>query len=219
MTGLNLTHRVRLPDTASPAPAVVMVHGWLGDENVMWVFENTLPKQVVAISPRAPFFIDDPGEPHPGYGWYRHQGDAESFMQGLTALREFVTQLPAVYPVDPARVVLVGFSQGAALCYALMLEHPEVAAATAALAGFIPEAAASWIAPGRLSRKPVFIAHGAQDDTVAIEEAVHAREAMTLCEASVEYHDYASGHKLSAQGMRDLRAWLGRILRPISEGK
>jgi phospholipase/carboxylesterase len=208
MAELNLPHRVRLPDsTTSPAPAVVMVHGWLGDENVMWIFENTLPKSVVAVSPRAPFFID---EAQKGFGWYLNRKDSESFRQGLNALHDFVTGLPAAYPVHPARIVLMGFSQGAAMCYALMLEHPEATAAVAGLAGFIPEAATPWLAPGRLSGKSVFIAHGLEDETVSIEEAARAREALSQCGADVEYHEYAAGHKLSAQGMRDLKAWLAR---------
>jgi len=187
-----------------------MVHGWLGDENVMWVFENTLPKNVVAISPRAPFLIDDPKESHARYGWYHNRTDAESFAHGLSAFREFVIQLPAAYPVDPARIVLMGFSQGAAMCYALMLSQPDGVAATAGLAGFIPEAATLWIAPDRLHGKSIFIAHGTHDNTVTIEEAAHAREVLSRCGAHIEYHEYVTGHKLSAQGMRDLKVWLTR---------
>ncbi len=121
-------------------------------------------------------------------------------------------RLPEVYPVDASRIVLMGFSQGAAMCYALTLASPTVVAATAALAGFLPDLARQWIIPGRLDGKPIFIVHGLNDTTVPIEEAVRAREALALAGANVSYHEYAIGHKLSAQGMRDLKVWLEKSL-------
>lgn len=206
MPALNLIHRIRLPRSSSPSPAIVMVHGWLGDENAMWAFDRVLPLNAVAVTPRGPF---EAGE---GFGWTAIRGDGDTFDEGLSALREFVTRLPEVYPVDPSRVVLMGFSQGAAMCYTLMLASPPVAAATAALAGFLPDSARQWIASGRLSGKPIFIAHGLNDTTVPVEEAVRAREALALAGANVSYHEYTIGHKLSAQGMRDLKAWLEKSL-------
>ena len=111
MPDLNLVHRVRLPpDVSGPVPAIVMVHGWLGNENVMWAFASALPGRALAISMRAPVESDG------GYGWMQADrvepsGDgAGSFEQGLAALREFVIQIPRAYPVDPGRVALMGFS-------------------------------------------------------------------------------------------------------------
>lgn len=213
MPSLNLIHRSRLPDSlSSPAPAVVMVHGWLGNENVMWQFEKTLPSGVIAVSPRAPFQVES------GYGWSPPSPPApggeggRGDEGGLSALREFVSRLPEVYPVDPSRIVLMGFSQGAAMGYALALSEPAVIAGVAALAGFLPDGARQWIAPGRLAGKPVFIAHGAEDTAVPIEAAVSAREAMITCGADVTYAEYPTGHKMNAQGMRDLKAWLKAVL-------
>src|SRR6185503_1040701 len=152
-----------------------MVHGWLGNENVMWAFASALPGRALAISMRAPVESDG------GYGWMQADrvepsGDgAGSFEQGLAALREFVIQIPRAYPVDPGRVALMGFSQGAALSYGLALSDPPLAPAVAALSGFLPEPARRWIAPGRLAGRRVFIAHGSNDTVVPLEDAVRAR--------------------------------------------
>ncbi len=206
MPSLNLIHRSRLPDSiSSPAPAVVMVHGWLGNENVMGQFEKTLPPGVVAVSPRAPFEVEG------GYSWSPPSPSGRG-VGGEGALRQFVSRLPEVYPVDPSRIVLMGFSQGAAMVYALTLSEPALIAGVAALAGFLPDHARQWIAPGRLAGKPVFIAHGAKDTAVPIEDAVSARDAMITCGADVTYAEYPTGHKMNAQGMRDLKAWLKAVL-------
>jgi phospholipase/carboxylesterase len=209
MPPLELVHRTYLPPAAAGqlAPVVVMVHGWQGDEKVMSVFERTLPPGAAIVSPRAPIDMQNAG-----FGWYQPVDDETSQLAGLAALREFVAGLPTAYPVDPNRVILMGFSQGAAMCNALLLSDPPLVAAVASLAGFLPEAAQRWVQPGRLAGKSVFIAHGTDDTTVPTARAQAARDALQSAGATVEYHDYPITHKLNAQGMRDLKDWLARQL-------
>ncbi len=202
---LNLVHRVHVPTTEPYRvyPAVVLVHGWLGDEKVMSIFERTLPPRVVTVSPRGPFPAGGDA-----FGWFSHDGDPQSFAEGLAALSSFVRDLPERYPVDPGCVVLMGFSQGAAISYGLALSEPEQVAAVAGLAGFLPEPARAWLAPGRLAGKPIFVAHGQADDTIPIDHARRAAEALRGAGAQVSLHEYPAGHKLNADGMADLKAWL-----------
>ena len=204
-----LVHRTQLPHLAPGqlAPAVIMIHGWQGDEKVMTIFERTLPPGVAIISPRAPLDMNNGG-----FGWYQPVDDENSQLAGLAALRAFVSGLPARYPIDPRRIILMGFSQGAAMSNALLLSDPALVAAVASLAGFLPESARRWLKTGRLAGKSVFIAHGTADTTVPAERALAARDALQSAGATVEYHDYPMAHKLNAQGMRDLKDWLARQL-------
>jgi len=188
-----------------------MVHGWQGDEKVMSVFERTLPPAVAIISPRAPLDMHNAG-----FGWYEPVDDEASQLAGLATLREFVAGLPAEYPIDSNRVILMGFSQGAAMSNALLLSDPPLVAAVASLAGFLPQAARRWLQPGRLTGKSVFIAHGTADTTVPTARALAARDDLMSAGANVEYHDYPITHKLNAQGMRDLKDWLARQLPALS---
>jgi phospholipase/carboxylesterase len=206
---LSLVHRVHLPQVPAGqlAPAVVMVHGWQGDENVMSIFDRTVPAGVAIISPRAPLDMQNGG-----YSWFQPVDDEAAQLTGLSALREFVAGLPAAYPIDPAKTTLMGFSQGAAMCNALLLSDPLLATGVASLAGFLPEAARRWVQPGRLAGKSVFIAHGTADSTVPTERAQAARDALKEAGAEVEYHEYPVAHKLNPQGMKDLKAWVGRVI-------
>lgn len=213
MLDLNLKHRARIVAGESIRPAVVLVHGLFGDENSMWAFENVLPEQVHAVSMRAPL---DTGN---GFSWFNVSplsGDTgaseDSFNAALSALSDFVRQLPRVYPIDEQRLLLVGFSQGAAVSYGLLLSEPHLATGMAALAGFLPKPARRWLTPARLTGKSVFIAHGLEDATLPIEEAVAAREAMLLAGAQISYNEYAVGHKMTLQGLRDLKAWLKQVV-------
>jgi phospholipase/carboxylesterase len=206
MAELNLVYRSRLPDAESVPPAVVLVHGWLGNENVMWAFERALPPEAAVFSPRAPV------EAEGGYGWWLEREDADGLRHGLAALREFVTALPRVHSIDPARMVLVGFSQGAAVSAALLLSDPGLLRGVALLAGFLPEVAHRWTAPGLLAGKRVFITHGLKDGTVPVAEARRARDTLLGAGAEVTYSEHLVGHKLSLAGQRELRRWLAATL-------
>ncbi|RME75631.1 MAG: hypothetical protein D6784_07555, partial [Chloroflexi bacterium] len=215
-----LVHCARMPKTASltrPAPAVVMLHGWGGDEAAMWVFRQAVPAAAAIITPRAPI---DPGIG--GYVWFtyldaaRAHPDPGVLQSSLKRLRHFLHSLPDVYPVDPARLVLVGFSQGAAMVNSIVLGgyiHP---LGVVSLAGFIPNL------PGRTTgavvrpNLPVFIAHGLRDDVVSVEEGRRVRDLYTRQGANVTYREDPVGHKVHTRTIKALKSWLDGLLQPAS---
>jgi phospholipase/carboxylesterase len=213
MPTIDLVHRAQIPPEAGPnqpAPVVVMVHGWLGDETVMGIFKQTVPPGAAVIAPRAPFALNG------GYIWYqRDQGqlqpETESLWAGRNQLAEFLAGLPDHYPVDPSRMVLMGFSQGAALCNTIALTQPGQVQGVASLAGLIPDVVVETAQPD-LAGLPVFIAHGSQDETIPLAAARQARDVYTRWGAQVTYGEYPTGHKLTTQGMADLKKWLAKII-------
>lgn len=206
MVELNLVHRARLPETASRVPAVVMVHGWLGNENVMSAFDHVLPLGVAAISPRAPFAVES------GYCWSLAQEDRESFAAGVAALREFITALPQQYPVNASQITLIGFSQGGAVCATVLAQAPELVRGVAILCGLLPGMARKALSehPSALSGKPVFITHGTKDETVPVEQAREARDLLLRAGADVAYSEFPVEHKLNPESLRLLKAWLSK---------
>lgn len=207
MVELNLVHRVRLPQTPGRAPAVVLVHGWLGNENVMSAFEHVLPPGLAAFYPRAPFAVES------GFCWSTAQTDRESFIHGAAMLREFVAALPQQYPIDAEQVVLMGFSQGGAVCATVFAQAPELARGVAILCGLLPGLARKALNehPAALSGKRVFITHGTKDETVPIEQAREARAIFLQAGAEVAYSEFPVGHKLNPEGLRQLKHWLANL--------
>lgn len=209
LTALGLPHRVWIPHGAGPHPTLIMAHGLDGNEDVTWVFARTAGPEWLILTPRAPLPTTD------GFSWYPSATpdrvpDTAAFAAGLTALERFIDGAIRWYPVDPERIVLLGFSQGAALGYSYAFAHRERLSGLAALAGFIP-VTAPRLPP--MNNLPVLILHGIHDDRVPIEYARMARERLQAEGAVVTYEESAIGHKLSAQGMRTLSAWLADRLK------
>jgi phospholipase/carboxylesterase len=211
-----LTHAVYLPEAATasqPAPLVVMVHGWAGDESVTWVFRQTSPPEAAIITPRAPLQL-----PEKGFAWFRYQDetdfvpDPEMLTEALQRLEQFLSSLPALYPIDPARLILMGFSQGAMMINALALTRPNLIKGVVSLAGGIPQTPELLQSSTPLDGLPVFIAHGTRDETVPLSAALQTRDIYSRLGATVTYREYDAAHKLSSQGVKDLKQWLAEQL-------
>lgn len=210
-----LIHCVRLPEQAGPerpAPALVMLHGWRGDESSMWIFKQVIAAGVAAITPRAPLELK-PQE----YAWYRHSGarpaaDPDSIREGLDYLVHFLTSVPNQYPIDPNRLLLVGFSQGAAIGNGLVLSRPDLVIGMASLAGMVPDLPPDMVRAGGVAGLPVFIAHGVHDQVVPVQEARKARDVYAELGADITYGEYKTKHKMTVQGIKDLKAWVAGVL-------
>jgi len=210
-----LVHCVRLPAGASlsqPAPAVVLVHGWGGDETRMWVFKQVISGRTAIITPRAPIELEQGGYVWFDYAGERTRPDPDSLAENVGRLKQFVRSLPDLYPIDPARLALLGFSQGAAMVNILVSQAPELAAGAASLSGFFPTGPEQPAPTGRLAGRPIFIAHGVRDDIVPLSAARHTRAVYTRLGAAVTYGEYSVGHKANTPELNDLKEWLARVL-------
>lgn len=197
--------RSREPDGPGPHPLILLVHGRTGDENVMWIFAQRLPKDSLLVAPRGLY-----PDPEGGFTWYPDQGrdwpEITAFEPAVQALDELLD--PGHFPdVDWTDVRMVGFSQGAALVYSYGLVHPDRVRALAGLAGFLPEGAQTLSGNRPLDGKPVFVAHGTEDITVPV---ARGRDAVRLLEeagAKVTYCEDSVGHKLSLNCFKGLEAF------------
>jgi phospholipase/carboxylesterase len=201
-----LAYRYLQPDGPGPYPTVVLLHGRLGNEDVMWLFRHVIPRPWLVFAPRAPL-----AEQGGGFSWhvqpYGQWPELAAFDPAVAALTRFLRALPRLYNADPERLYLMGFSQGAAVAYAAALSQPNITRGIAGLVGFVPRVQPEAIA-GRLNGLPVFMAVGEQDPIVPYAEARRSAEALRQAGADLEYHEYPTEHKLTASGIDDLRAWL-----------
>jgi phospholipase/carboxylesterase len=109
-------------------------------------------------------------------------------------------------------LILMGFSQGAMMSNALALTHPDRIKGVVSLAGGVLQAPDLLQSSISLAGLPVLIAHGTRDETVPLSAAQQTREIYTRLGATVTYKEYDTAHKLSSQGMKDLKQWLAEHL-------
>ncbi|MCL4528250.1 MAG: alpha/beta fold hydrolase [Chloroflexi bacterium] len=206
------TLRVR-PAAAGVPRLMLLIHGWTGDENSMWVFARSLPRDFWMIAPRAPYATE-----RGGYSWRppraenvrRTPNDSrgwpgfDDFRHAADSLIRLVDAYAAQNGMDVKQFDVMGFSQGAALTNTIALLYPERIRRAGVLAGFIPAGAESVIEKRPLNGKPIFVAHGTLDEMVSIEYARQSVEMLERAGASVTFCEDEVGHKVSANCMRGL---------------
>lgn len=197
------TLRFRSPEVEGGRGLIVLLHGWTGNENVMWVFAHKLMPDHWIIAPRGLIKADGGG-----YGWAVHRQGVDTtvdqFAPACQALHTLIQDWQTTHDLDPADLILIGFSQGAALAFSYALLYPGQVVALAGLAGFLPQGAGEYLPARPLNGRKVFIAHGTRDDTVPISFAKEAVEGLEKAGAEVTYCETDATHKLGAACLRGL---------------
>ncbi len=166
-TGLKRTFRVFAPDgpgsaAASLRPVVLALHGGATDGGIMARFSGLDAKAAsagfIAVYPdgtgRLPHVLTWNSGNCCGYA-QSHNVDDVGFLRAVT---EFVLK---TYGGDPARVYVVGISNGAMMAYRFAAQAPDLVAAVAAIAGSLDFDASLVKAP-----KPVIHFHGTEDEFI-----------------------------------------------------
>ncbi len=198
-------HPDRLP------PLLIMLHGIGSDEGDLFGLASSLDDRLMTVSLRAPLTL-----PQGGYGWYplrlTPQGaraDVEVAAQNQTLINEFIRAAPTAFGADPARVTLLGFSQGAIMSLNTMLTTPELIAGVVAMSGrILPALQPTWAAPERLKDFPVMVVHGTYDNVLPITEGRAVRDLLTTLPVKLTYREYPMAHQVSEASLRDIDQWL-----------
>lgn len=195
--------------TAQNPKLLVLIHGWTGDENSMWVFARKLAPQYWMIAPRAPY----PAEPS-GFSWRPPQPELfgrpslEALKPSVEALIRLIDEYAASVKLDARQFDAVGFSQGGAMVNALGALYPQRVRKMGVLAGFVPYQMEEIIQAKPLVGKNIFVAHGTQDEMVTIKRAYASMDLLKQAGATVTYFEDAIGHKMSASGVKALKEYL-----------
>jgi phospholipase/carboxylesterase len=194
---------------------LILHHGRGADEHNLLALSDVLDprRRLHVVTPRAP--LELPGSP--GYHWYLvprvGHPDPDTFRAAREALAELHDELSEQTGIEPARTVLGGFSMGCVMSYTLGLDPSRPRpAGILAFSGFIPTVA-GWQPDlaGRLGL-PVFIAHGRQDQVIAVDFGREAAVRLRDGGLSVDYHESDASHHIDPRELPAAAEWLANTI-------
>ena len=205
----------------NPGASLIILHGLGADGSDFAPLADEMDLRAIGVvryvlphAPQMPVTING-GYVMPAWFDIRHDRSQED-EAGLRASQARVEALLAreqARGVPAHRIVLAGFSQGCAMALLTGLRYPERLAGIVGMSGYLPLAAKL---PDERSRAnagvPIFLAHGTQDDMVALPRATASRDALQALGYPVDWHAYPMGHSLCLEEVADLQAWLLRVL-------
>jgi phospholipase/carboxylesterase len=212
---MNLLHTVHVPRGEGPFPTVFALHGWgASAHDLLGLAPALLGGEALVICPQGAVEIAlAPG--FSGYGWFTLRSDrppdAEELRRGTDALEGFIAEACERYPVDPRRVVVLGFSQGGTMGYDLALRDPERFRGLAALSSrFPPQLAEALPKLAAQEGFPVLVTHGTEDTVIPVDAARESRELLRPFGVAMTYREYAIGHSIDQEVVELLNDWLSR---------
>jgi phospholipase/carboxylesterase len=203
--------------------AVIWLHG-LGADGYDFVPivpelklpEGCAPRFVFPHAPERPVTLNNGMRMRAWYDIVGLSGTAVEDEKGIrqsAALVEQIILREREAGVAAGRIVLAGFSQGGAIALHTALRHPEPLAGVLALSAYLPLRAAIDEASSANGRVPILMCHGVDDPILPIEAAERSRDLLRARGYAVEWKPYPMQHRVCAEEIADISAWLGAVIR------
>lgn len=208
----------KLPVSAS----VIWLHGLGADGHdfAPLVPELNLPESLSVrfIFPHAP---EIPVTINGGYimpAWYdilemnlERKIDEQQLLISAAAVQALIAREQA-RGIQPARIILAGFSQGGAVVYQAGLSFEQPLAGLLVMSSYLATQASLQIAPAN-HRTPILIQHGSRDGVVPELLGQRAFRFLGDKDCQVSYETYAMEHTLCAEQILSISNWLQCLLR------
>jgi phospholipase/carboxylesterase len=207
----------------NPGATVIVLHGLGADGNDFVPIAEELDLAAVGpvrfVFPHAPVI---PVTINNGYrmrAWYDILGmdlvlreDEAGLRLSQGAVEELLAR-EKKRGITAGRIVLAGFSQGAAMSLLTGLRHKDRLAGIAGLSGYLPLAQSTAIERSDANAlTPIFMGHGQHDNVVDIERGKTSREVLRALGYEVQWHEYPMAHSVCMEEVGDLNRWLVKVL-------
>ena len=135
--------------------------------------------------------------------------DQEDLLARTDDLASFIGLAASELGFDPARVIAVGYSNGANIAASLLLREPECLQAAVllhAMTPFVPQTVPN------LAGKPIFLSAGRNDPIVPQENTRQLAALLRSSGAEVTLHWHDAGHSLTREEAEAAQEWLDGVM-------
>jgi phospholipase/carboxylesterase len=210
-TGLDRPH-VFLPADASSAGApLLLLHGTGGNEHDLLPLRDHLSPGAAVLSVRGT--VLENGMPR----FFRRirEGvfDEDDLRRRADDLAKFVTTASKEYGIEKGALVAVGFSNGANIASALLLQQPDVLGAAVLLSAMVPFAEPPT---ADLTGKVVVLSNGDRDPMISAETTRQLAHQLRERHADVVELPHPGGHRIDSALLPQISTI---ICRPERQGR
>ena len=210
---MQLVHTIYEPTGDGPFPTILTLHGRGANAfDLLGLAPHICSGRFLVICPQGP--LETPIAPDAmGYAWYPMSlggpPDVAAILSSQKQLKDFLDECLRQYPIDPKKLVVLGFSQGGVMAYSLALANPERFAALAILSSWLPKELLPRLnVNDAVQSLPTLIQHGTQDSMIEVARARSSVETLRELQVPLTYREYEMGHEIRPRSLLDLSAWL-----------
>ncbi|MDJ0789903.1 MAG: dienelactone hydrolase family protein [Myxococcota bacterium] len=212
---MDLLYTAHVPPGDGPHPTILALHGFGASAHDLLGLAPVLHGGgALVLCPQGPLAFEI-AKGMLGFGWAMPQAEGTpdpgiaEYERSADLVRGFLAAAKERYPIDPRKVVPMGFSQGGVLAYDLVLRNPQDFAGLIALSSWLPAQIDEAIpAQEGLDDFPALVIHGSDDPMIPIERGQESRERLMKRGLNVAFREYPMGHEIGPDGMREIVTWI-----------
>ena len=210
-----LEYKIRVPDNSPHnAPSIFFLHGYGSNMNDLFTLSQFFPDDWTIISLQAPLPIG-----FGGWAWaeidYSNLKELPKPEQRYSSRDSVIKSISTCITelnLDPSRVHLIGFSQGASFTLFCGITYPKMFHGLGALCGFFEyKKVKDEIDPNEVKDLNIFVSNGIIDDIIPIHLGRMTEKGLRKLGANPVYNEYNSGHTISNDCLNDLLIWIKSI--------
>jgi phospholipase/carboxylesterase len=207
--GLERPHVFLPADDPAAGPPLLLLHGTGGNEYDLLPLRDRLSPLAAVLSVRGT--VLENGMPR----FFRRisEGvfDEEDLRRRADELAEFVVKASAAYGIEDRSLVAVGFSNGANIASAMLLERPGLLAGAVLLAAMVPYAEPQ---AADLAGTMVIISNGDRDPMIAPEVTQQLVSQLRERGAEVVELPHPGGHQIYPAVLPEIRQIIADLTMP-----
>ena len=196
--------------------AIIAIHGWGGNSDSFLPFvENLKISNIDWVLPEAPYLVNDAPPVNSGDSWSDNDASKKSWTykksNGLWEIEEPITMLDMFFKevifkeYDSKDVYVLGFSQGAAVCYEYIMGIQKSLGGIFPIGGFLFKDSSKRNRVSLQNKNtPIIIGHGNKDEVIPIDKSKAAYNQLLEEGANVSFIDYNGGHKISMNYLKQI---------------
>lgn len=144
---------------------------------------------------------------------FSKRGQDEKGIRSSAQQIETLIEREVARGIPTHRIVLAGFSQGAAMTLVTGLRYPHKLAGLLALSGYLPIADTVFSESTPVNQDTsIFQAHGTEDPVVPFQLGTETRDALRSHGYSVQWNDYPMQHQVCLPEIQDIGQWMNGVL-------
>ncbi|MBA2686094.1 MAG: alpha/beta hydrolase [Gemmatimonadaceae bacterium] len=205
-TDLELVHRFTTGEGANAGTTLLLLHGTGGDENDLVPLGESLLPGAAILSPRGA--VSERGAPRFFKRLAEGVFDLEDLALRTQQLIRFVNGAVEKYEIDSAKLIAVGFSNGANIAASVLLTGPTLFSAAILFRAMVPFEPRT---PAKLPGTPVLLSSGEWDPIATPEQARRLQSLLTTAGAVATINFFNAGHEITNDDVLDAAHFIAAL--------
>ena len=209
---MDLKYLIRNSEVKKNSPSIFLLHGYGSNKEDLFSLEGYLPKNHTIISLEAPILL-----PFGGFTWFEvNQTDIlnKSYYKKKDEVDKIaniiidnIDKLSSIFELNKSDTTVLGFSQGASICWKLGLDYSEKIRRILPISSYI-NLNVFDNKVDKYNNILAYTSHGLHDDIIPISLVKETILELKKYNDNITFEEFESAHTINQENLSSIMKWI-----------